>query len=166
VLDPLTGLFNRRHFDAALKRELARSRRKNVPVSLVLVDIDHFKNVNDGYGHAVGDAVLRTIAQQLRLGIREGDIACRYGGEEMVLLLPECTAADAGMRAEAIRAALATITPNPEGDGPERITASFGVAAYPVHAQDAEALFWAADKALYRAKQHGRNRVVTGAEVG
>jgi diguanylate cyclase (GGDEF)-like protein len=165
VLDPLTGLFNRRHFDAALKRELARSRRKNVPVSLVLVDIDHFKNVNDGYGHAVGDAVLRTIAQQLRLGIREGDIACRYGGEEMVLLLPECTAADAGARAEAIRVALAAITPNPEGDGPERITASFGVAAYPVHAQDAEALFWAADKALYRAKQHGRNRVVTGAEV-
>jgi diguanylate cyclase (GGDEF)-like protein len=160
VLDPLTGLFNRRHFDAALKRELARARRKNVPVSLVLVDIDHFKRVNDDYGHAIGDAVLRTIAQQLRLGIREGDIACRYGGEEMVLLLPECTAADASKRAEVIRAALSTITPNPEGDGPERVTASFGVAAYPVHAQDAEALFWAADKALYRAKQYGRNRVV------
>ena len=163
VLDPLTGLFNRRHFDAALKRELARARRKNVPVSLVLVDIDHFKRVNDDYGHAVGDAVLRTIAQQLRLGIREGDIACRYGGEEMVLLLPECSAADAGRRAEVIRVALAAITPNPEGEGPERVTASFGVAAYPVHAQDAEALFWAADKALYRAKQYGRNRVVAEA---
>jgi diguanylate cyclase (GGDEF)-like protein len=163
VLDPLTGLFNRRHFDAALKRELARARRKNVPVSLVLVDIDHFKRVNDDYGHAIGDAVLRTIAQQLRLGIREGDIACRYGGEEMVLLLPECTAADASKRAEAIRVALAGITPNPEGEGPESVTASFGVAAYPVHAQDAEALFWAADKALYRAKQYGRNRVVAEA---
>jgi len=163
VLDPLTGLFNRRHFDAALKRELARARRKNVPVSLVLVDIDHFKRVNDDYGHAIGDAVLRTIAQQLRLGIREGDIACRYGGEEMVLLLPECTAADASKRAEAIRVALAAITPNPEGEGPETVTASFGVAAYPVHAQDAEALFWAADKALYRAKQYGRNRVVAEA---
>jgi len=163
VLDPLTGLFNRRHFDAALKRELARARRKNVPVSLVMVDIDHFKRVNDDYGHAIGDAVLRTIAQQLRLGIREGDIACRYGGEEMVLLLPECTAADASKRAEAIRVALAGITPNPEGEGPESVTASFGVAAYPVHAQDAEALFWAADKALYRAKQHGRNRVVAEA---
>jgi diguanylate cyclase (GGDEF)-like protein len=162
VLDPLTGLFNRRHFDAALKRELARARRKNVPVSLVLVDIDHFKRVNDDYGHAVGDAVLRTFAQQLRLGIREGDIACRYGGEEMVLLLPECAAADAGARAEAIRIALAAITPNPEGDGPQQVTASFGVAAYPAHAQDAEALFWAADKALYRAKQQGRNRVATG----
>jgi diguanylate cyclase (GGDEF)-like protein len=161
VLDPLTGLFNRRHFDAALKRELARARRKNVPVSLVLVDIDHFKRVNDDYGHAVGDAVLRTIAQQLRLGIREGDIACRYGGEEMVLLLPECAAADAGVRAEAIRIALAAIAPHPQGEGPQRVTASFGVAAYPVHAQDAEALFWAADKALYRAKQHGRNQVVT-----
>ena len=163
VLDPLTGLFNRRHFDAALKRELARARRKNVPVSLVLVDIDHFKRVNDDYGHAIGDAVLRTFAQQLRLGIREGDIACRYGGEEMVLLLPECTAADASKRAEAIRIALAGITPNPEGEGPESVTASFGVAAYPVHAQDAEALFWAADKALYRAKQYGRNRVVAEA---
>jgi diguanylate cyclase (GGDEF)-like protein len=160
VLDPLTGLFNRRHFDAALKRELARARRKHVPVSLVLVDIDHFKRVNDEYGHAVGDAVLRTIAQQLRLGIREGDIACRYGGEEMVLLLPECATADASRRAEAIRVALAAITPNPEGEGPERVTASFGVATYPVHAQDGEALFWAADKALYRAKQYGRNRVV------
>jgi diguanylate cyclase (GGDEF)-like protein len=163
VLDPLTGLFNRRHFDAALKRELARARRKNVPVSLVLVDIDHFKRVNDDYGHAIGDAVLRTIAQQLRLGIREGDIACRYGGEEMVLLLPECSAADASRRAEVIRLALAAITPNPEGEGPERVTASFGVAAYPMHAQDAEALFWAADKALYRAKQYGRNRVVAEA---
>jgi diguanylate cyclase (GGDEF)-like protein len=163
VLDPLTGLFNRRHFDAALKRELARARRKEVPVSLVLVDIDHFKRVNDEYGHAVGDAVLRTIAQQLRLGIREGDIACRYGGEEMVLLLPECTAIDAGVRAEAIRIALGGIKPNAEGEGPERITASFGVAAYPVHAQDAEARFWAADKALYRAKEHGRDRVATGA---
>ena len=163
VLDPLTGLFNRRHFDAALKRELARARRKNVPVSLVLVDIDHFKRVNDEYGHAVGDAVLRTFAQQLRLGIREGDIACRYGGEEMVLLLPECTATDAGNRAEAIRIALAAIAPHPEGEGPQKVTASFGVAAYPAHAQDAEALFWAADKALYRAKQQGRNRVVTGA---
>jgi diguanylate cyclase (GGDEF)-like protein len=162
VLDPLTGLFNRRHFDAALKRELARARRRNVPVSLVLVDVDHFKRVNDEHGHAVGDAVLRTIAQQLRLGIREGDIACRYGGEEMVLVLPECTAADAGKRAEALRAALAAITPNPEGEGPERVTASFGVAAYPVHAQDAEGLFWAADKALFRAKQYGRNRVVAG----
>jgi len=163
VLDPLTGLFNRRHFDAALKRELARARRKNVPVSLVLVDIDHFKRVNDDYGHAVGDAVLRTIAQQLRQGIREGDIACRYGGEELVLLLPECTAADACARAEAIRGALESATPNPEGDGPERITASFGVASYPVHAQDAESLFWATDKALYRAKQAGRNRVLMGA---
>ncbi|KAF1858355.1 hypothetical protein Lal_00014861 [Lupinus albus] len=159
VLDPLTGLFNRRHFDAALKRELARARRKNVPVSLVLVDIDHFKRVNDDYGHAVGDAVLRTIAQQLRLGIREGDIACRYGGEEMVLLLPECAAPDAGKRAEAIRIALAAIAPHPEGEGPQRVTASFGVAAYPAHAQDGEALFWAADKALYRAKQQGRNQV-------
>ncbi|SDD92614.1 diguanylate cyclase (GGDEF) domain-containing protein [Massilia sp. PDC64] len=162
VLDPLTGLFNRRHFDAALKRELARARRKNVPVSLVLVDIDHFKRVNDDYGHAVGDAVLRTIAQQLRLGIREGDIACRYGGEEMVLLLPECAAEDARARAEAIRIALAAIAPHPAGEGPQQVTASFGVVAYPAHAQDAEALFWAADKALYRAKEQGRNRVVTG----
>ena len=162
VLDPLTGLFNRRHFDATVKRELARARRKHVPVSLVVVDIDHFKRVNDDYGHAVGDAVLRTIAQQLRLGIREGDIACRYGGEEMVLLLPECAARDAGARAEAIRLALASIRPNPEGEGPERVTASFGVAAYPAHAEDAESLFWAADKALYRAKQRGRNQVVMG----
>lgn len=161
--DPLSGLANRRHFHAALEREVDRVARSGEAALLMMLDIDHFKRVNDEYGHAVGDAVLRTIAQQLRLGIREGDIACRYGGEEMVLLLPECTAIDAGVRAEAIRIALGGIKPNAEGEGPERITASFGVAAYPVHAQDAEALFWAADKALYRAKEHGRDRVATGA---
>lgn len=161
LLDPLTGLFNRRYFDETLKRELVRARRKAMPLSLLVLDIDHFKRVNDSFGHAAGDAVLRTIAQQIRAWVREGDVACRYGGEEFVILLPECGVEVSTGRAERLRAAIESTLPHADGSGPERVTASFGVAEYPSHGGDAEALFWAADKALYRAKQLGRNRVVT-----
>jgi diguanylate cyclase (GGDEF)-like protein len=166
VLDALTGLFNRRYFDETLKRELARSRRKSAPMSLLVLDIDHFKRVNDSYGHAAGDAVLRTIAQQVRSWIREGDVACRYGGEEFVILMPECGVEVSTLRADMLRAAIEATVLNADGHGPHKVTASFGVAEYPSHGADADALFWAADKALYRAKQLGRNRVVTVGEDG
>jgi diguanylate cyclase (GGDEF)-like protein len=166
VLDPLTGLFNRRYFDETLKRELARARRKSVPMSLLVLDIDHFKRVNDDFGHAAGDAVLRALGQQIRASIREGDVACRYGGEEFVILMPECGVEVSSVRAGLLREAIAAAILNGDGQGPERVTASFGVAEYPSHGADAEALFWAADKALYRAKQLGRNRVVTVGEDG
>lgn len=164
VLDPLTGLYNRRHFDATLARELARARRKAAPLSLLVLDIDHFKQVNDRHGHAAGDAVLRTIAQRIRAWGREGDVACRYGGEEFVMLLPECAVEAAAARADVLRRAIASMPASP-GGGPEQVTASIGVAAWPAQGDGADALFWAADKALYRAKQGGRNRVtVAGAE--
>jgi diguanylate cyclase (GGDEF)-like protein len=166
VLDPLTGLFNRRYFDETLKRELARARRKSAPMSLLVLDIDHFKRVNDDFGHAAGDAVLRALGQQIRASIREGDVACRYGGEEFVILMPECGVEVSSVRAGLLREAIAAAILNGDGQGPERVTASFGVAEYPSHGADAEALFWAADKALYRAKQLGRNRVVTVGEDG
>ncbi|ALK95530.1 hypothetical protein AB595_28190 [Massilia sp. WF1] len=165
VLDPLTGLFNRRYFDETLKRELSRSRRMGVPLSLVVLDVDHFKRVNDGFGHATGDAVLRAIAQLVRQSIRDCDVACRYGGEELVILMPDCAQADAARRAEALRADIAGAPPMHEGAGPAAITASFGVAQYPLHGPDAEALFWAADKALYQAKREGRNRVVAASQA-
>ena len=160
VLDPLTGLFNRRYFEETLRRELARSRRMASPLSLVVLDVDHFKRVNDGYGHATGDAVLRAIAQLVRQSIRDCDVACRYGGEELVILMPDCAQPDAARCAEALRADIAGAPPMLEGAGPDTITASLGVAEFPIHGPDAEALFRAADKALYQAKREGRNRVV------
>lgn len=160
VLDPLTGLFNRRYFDETLKRELARSRRMAAPLSLIMLDIDHFKHVNDGFGHEAGDAVLRAIAQLVRQSIRDCDVACRFGGEELVILMPDCSQPDAARRAESLRADIAGALPLLDGAGPAAVTASFGVAEYPIHGPDAEALFRAADKALYQAKREGRNRVV------
>jgi diguanylate cyclase (GGDEF)-like protein len=160
VLDPLTGLFNRRYFDETLKRELARSRRMAAPLSLIVLDIDHFKRVNDGFGHEAGDAVLRAIAQLVRQSIRDCDVACRFGGEELVILMPDCSQPDAARRAESLRADIAGAPPLLDGAGPAAVTATFGVAEYPIHGPDAEALFRAADKALYQAKREGRNRVV------
>jgi len=128
---------------------------------LLVLDIDHFKRVNDSCGHAIGDAVLRTVAQQIRAWVREGDVACRYGGEEFVTLLPDCGVEVSTGRAERLRAALEATLLQADGRGPEQVTASFGVAGFPNHGGEAEALFRAADKALYRAKQLGRNRVVT-----
>jgi len=164
VLDPLTGLFNRRYFEETLRRELARSRRMASPLSLVVLDVDHFKRVNDGYGHATGDAVLRTIAQLVRQSIRDCDVACRYGGEELVILMPDCAQQDAARRAEVLRADIAGAPPMPDGAGPDTITASFGVAEFPIHGPDAEALFRAADRALYQAKREGRNRVIAAGQ--
>jgi diguanylate cyclase (GGDEF)-like protein len=165
VLDPLTGLFNRRYFDETLRRELARSRRMASPLSLVVLDVDHFKHVNDGFGHAAGDAVLRAIAQLVRQSIRYCDVACRYGGEELVILMPDCAQPDAARRAEALRADIAGAPPMNDGAGPDIITASFGVAEYPLHGADADALFLAADQAMYRAKREGRNRVVLAGQA-
>jgi diguanylate cyclase (GGDEF)-like protein len=158
VQDSLTGLFNRRYFDEAVNRELSRARRKALPTSLVVLDIDHFKRVNDTYGHGTGDNVLCAIARQISVAIREGDIACRYGGEELVILMPECPADVAADRAEELRAAIEACIP--EAGGPGQVTASFGVAEYPTHGSDAESLFRAADRAMYRAKHQGRNQVV------
>jgi diguanylate cyclase (GGDEF)-like protein len=164
VLDPLTGLFNRRYFDETLRRELARARRMASPLSLVVLDVDHFKRVNDGFGHAAGDAVLRAIAQLVRQSIRYCDVACRYGGEELVILMPDCAQPDAVRRAESLRADIAGAPPMNDGAGPDTITASFGVAEFPLHGPDADALFRAADQAMYRAKREGRNRVVRAAQ--
>ena len=161
IRDPLTGLFNRRFFEEFLIRELARAGRKTHQLSVVVLDIDHFKRINDTFGHGAGDMVLRRVGPILQAHVRQSDIACRIGGEEFLLLLSELTLPTAIQRAEDIRKALLemSLTYDDKALGP--ITASFGAAAYPDHGHTVEALFRAADEALYKAKRAGRDRVVS-----
>jgi diguanylate cyclase (GGDEF)-like protein len=149
--DSLTGLANRRVFEDALAREVARSKRTGAPVSLVLVDVDHFKSVNDSYGHQCGDEVLRAVAETLAGACREGDLPARYGGEEFAVLLPGCPPR------EAYRVAQRLATAVREGDLPVPVTISAGVAGMPMNAATADALLTAADTALYAAKNSGRD---------
>jgi diguanylate cyclase (GGDEF)-like protein len=159
TVDELTGLYNRRYFDEACRHELFRAERKKTPFALVMVDLDHFKRMNDTYGHDAGDQVLREAAHRVQDGVRRSDIACRYGGEELVLLLPECDAQAAAKCAEGIRRALAAMTLSYRDLALPAVTASFGVAAWPEHGDSMEALLQAADAALYTSKNAGRNRV-------
>lgn len=157
--DGLTGLMNRRALIEALHREVERSRRLGSALSVVMIDLDHFKDVNDRYGHAMGDAVLRGVSATLRSGIRAMDLAGRYGGEELCLVLPDTDAVGAATVAESLRAAIAA-QPYEDAQQSVNVTASFGVAAFHKENRDsAELLLRAADAALYRAKTGGRNRV-------
>lgn len=152
--DGLTGLANRNEFDAALERELSRAQRTGTSLSLVLVDVDHFKVVNDTHGHQVGDQVLRQVGAGLERLVRREDVAARYGGEEFVVLLPGVDGEGGTAFAERVRERL-----NTEVDA-VTITVSAGVACYPDNARDVDELVGRADGALYAAKRSGRNRVV------
>ena len=157
TIDPLTGCHNRRGFDEILGVEFQRARRYQRPLSLVLLDIDHFKTINDAFGHEVGDNALQRIGRAVRHTFRNTDSACRYGGEEFALIFPE-TPKDEGARlAERLRTLIETLPPNAEV--PRSLTASFGVAAYPEDGNDITSMIRAADRALYLAKANGRNRV-------
>jgi len=154
--DPLTGLSNRRHFFERGAQELRRAARYRRPLALLMLDIDHFKSVNDRFGHEAGDAVLRDLAERLRTGLRSSDLPGRIGGEEFAALLPETTAEQAEGLAERLRAAIAA---SPLGPG-ARITVSLGVAlALPASEDSIDAVLRRADAALYRAKAGGRNQV-------
>lgn len=157
-IDALTGLSNRRHFEEQLQRIIAETDRFGGFGSLVLVDIDHFKSVNDTYGHQAGDQVLRQIARQLADGVRTVDVCARYGGEELAILLPQTGIEGARDLAERLRQSIADRTVRVGGDE-IRVTASFGVATYPDPVKVKESLFPAADRALYAAKHDGRNCV-------
>ena len=157
--DALTGLNNRGEFQRQLKEEEERSRRYNRSFSLLILDIDHFKTVNDSYGHQAGDEVLRALAARLREQNRPVDHAARYGGDELVVILPETTNDGALALAERLRTAVAdTAIPITEGRTIS-VTISIGVATFPADAGSETALIAAADKALYAAKQGGRNRI-------
>lgn len=155
--DPLTGVCNRRYMEDCLRRELARIARDGQTLSVLMVDIDHFKAVNDRWGHEAGDATLRATAHGLGRHTREGDVVCRYGGEEFVVILPGTDLDTAVRRAEQLRAAAAAGTVDEPGVQP--VTLSIGVANAPQHGHTPDALLGAADRALYRAKGEGRNRV-------
>ena len=159
IRDPLTGLFNRRYLEESLERELRRAHRRSLPVAVIMIDIDHFKSFNDTFGHEAGDLMLKEVATLLRANIRAEDIACRYGGEELVLILPEMTFELAQERAERLAAAVRHLRiPQPlQVFG--TVTISAGVAVFPTHGSSGRAVLNAADQALYRAKQLGRDRV-------
>ncbi len=158
--DGLTGLANRRVFEDVLAREVARSRRTGEPLSLVVFDVDHFKRVNDTYGHQAGDDVLRRVAQVLAGAARDVDLVARYGGEEFTVILPDCSLDDAVRVAERMRSGL-PVDPHLAG-----VTLSAGVACMPINAGDEEALIAAADEAMYTSKRSGRDRTTRSSRRG
>jgi diguanylate cyclase (GGDEF)-like protein len=160
IRDPLTDLFNRRYMEEALEQELHRSKRAASQLAVIMVDIDHFKGFNDNFGHDAGDAVLRSLGDFLKKHVRGSDIACRYGGEEFILILSPVMADGARQRAEKIRAGAAMLQVTHAGRDLGPITISLGVAIFPMHADAASAIVKAADRALYQAKRDGRNRLV------
>ncbi len=155
--DPLTGLYNRRYLEESMGHEIIRAERNGQSIGIVMCDLDHFKRVNDTYGHLVGDEVLKAFAELLRSHSRGSDIVCRFGGEEFLLMLPDMSLDIAYKRAEQLRASLAAKHIGKPGI---QVTASFGVAAFPVDGKTQDTLISAVDTAMYQAKEAGRNRVV------
>ncbi|MFM5932415.1 MAG: diguanylate cyclase [Novosphingobium sp.] len=153
--DPLTGLYNRRYMEDALERYLSLAERLGNATSVLMIDLDDFKKLNDEHGHAKGDAVLRDVAGQMVGALRPSDVVCRYGGEEFLVILPNCPLEDAAGKADQIRARIEALSETHQA----RISASFGVAAVPSTSTTAADLIPLADAALFRAKRSGKNRV-------
>lgn len=162
--DELTGLHNRRRFNEALADEVARAQRDGSTLCLAMIDIDHFKAFNDRFGHPAGDAVLRAVGQAVQQAVRRSDIACRFGGEEIALLLPNSSAAGAIGHLEALCRRLAALELHFEGRALPPVTVSIGVARAQGGKIDAEGLLQRADRALYAAKRQGRNGVVADSD--
>ncbi len=165
VRDPLTGLFNRRYMQETLAQEQHRATRNKTQLAVIMIDIDHFKQFNDKFGHDGGDAVLRALGGFLKNHVRRSDIVCRFGGEEFALILSPSTTEGALSRAEKIRAAIGRLKVHHANQDLGAITLSFGVAIFPDNAGDSASLIKAADVALYQAKHQGRNRVVASQEL-
>jgi diguanylate cyclase (GGDEF)-like protein len=160
VRDPLTGLFNRRHMEESLQRELHRAARNGKQVPVFMMDLDHFKQFNDSFGHEAGDILLREFGSLLTTQIRGSDIACRYGGEEFVVILVEAGLDVARQRADSLREQVRDMRVQHQGQMLRRVTVSIGVAAFPDHGTSSSQLLNAADKALYAAKAEGGDHVV------
>lgn len=158
IRDPLTGLYNRYYLRSVFAHELRRAERAEYPVSVIMLDIDHFKDVNDAHGHRAGDQMLRVLGTMIRLQVRRADIACRYGGEEFLVVLPEAPLDVALARAETIRTRFESLLVEHDGNV-LHCTLSAGVACFPDHGSTPDALIQAADQALYTAKKRGRNQV-------
>jgi diguanylate cyclase (GGDEF)-like protein/PAS domain S-box-containing protein len=165
IRDPLTGLYNRRHMEESLLREERRALRRGTPLGIMVIDVDHFKSFNDTYGHAAGDALLRALGSFLGEHTRGEDIACRYGGEEFTLILPEASLENTRQRAEELRKRVNEQLRIKLRRKWCKITISAGVAVFPEHGSSAGEVLKAADVALYRAKAEGRDRVAAAAKV-
>ncbi len=160
IRDPLTGLFNRRYMEETLERELRRAERRQSPLGIIMFDLDHFKKFNDTFGHPAGDVVLREIGALLQTRVRVEDIACRYGGEEFLIILPEASLEDTLKRAEQLREGIKQLHVEYHDQALGAVTVSLGVAVFPDHGSTTEVIVRGADAALYRAKREGRDRVV------
>jgi diguanylate cyclase (GGDEF)-like protein len=160
ITDPLTGLHNLRSLRELLPRELLRARRRDSPLAVIMIDVDHFKRVNDSLGHEAGDEVLKELGALFKKSIRGSDIACRYGGAEFAVVLADATSEGARRRAEDIRAAVKRVELKHGGKPIGGLTVSLGVALAPYHADQTTTLLRKADEALYQAKSAGRDRVV------
>jgi diguanylate cyclase (GGDEF)-like protein len=161
IHDPLTGLMNRRSMYEFLEKEILRTTRKKQPMGVILIDIDHFKTINDTYGHGAGDAMLREFGLFSQKHIRGGDFACRYGGEEFLLILTEASLENVKERAEQLRKEARLLAVHYRSSVLDPITLSLGVAVYPENGRTAQELLLAADAALYQAKADGRDRIAT-----
>lgn len=161
IRDPLTGLFNRRYMEESLRLEIRKAERMRSSLGCIMVDIDYFKKYNDTWGHAAGDTLLRELATFLQNQVRTSDIVCRYGGEEFTLILPDASLEIATERAEQIRGQVSQLRIEGHGNGHASVSLSLGVACYPDHGLETEAVLRAADRGLYEAKREGRNQVRT-----
>ncbi len=159
IRDPLTGWFNRRFLEETLEREISRSARNRRPLAILMMDVDRFKEFNDSYGHVAGDVALQSVCQLIKNQIRNEDAACRYGGDELVLILPDTSPELAAERAEAIRTAVGQVEMQYRGQPAGTLTLSCGIATSPANGITAQELLRAADAALFRAKREGRDRV-------
>jgi diguanylate cyclase (GGDEF)-like protein len=161
-VDGLTGIFNRRYFETRIAEEIERASRYQHAMSVIMFDIDHFKRLNDEFGHLLGDDVLRHVSNLFGQNIRKADVACRYGGEEFAIIVPETTGDDAFSVADKLRRVIAqTAFPGV----PRPVTVTAGVASYPANGTSRDELVKAADEALYAGKQAGRNTVVTASNI-
>ncbi|GAB4527293.1 MAG: hypothetical protein Tsb0014_07940 [Pleurocapsa sp.] len=158
--DPLTGLFNRRYLEESLTKEIDRAKRKQQFIGVMIMDIDHFKRFNDTYSHHAGDLVLQKVGAYLLKKVRQYDLACRYGGEELVIIMPDASLENAILRAEEIREGIKQLKLEYEGVRLPQVTVSVGVSCFPDDGINSPSLIRAADKALYQAKKQGRDRVV------
>jgi diguanylate cyclase (GGDEF)-like protein len=165
IRDPLTGLFNRRYMEESLERELRRADRKGHPIGVLMLDLDHFNQFNNTFGHQAGDALLQAFGELLRANVRVEDIACRYGGEEFTCILPEASLEVAAERARLIVDETRRLRVQLRGQSLGPITTSAGVAVFPDHGMTGEALVHAADRALYAAKAEGRDQVVVAEAI-
>jgi diguanylate cyclase (GGDEF)-like protein len=160
IHDPLTDLFNRRYLEETLPRDLYQAQRRNTPLSVVMLDLDGFKQFNDSFGHGPGDALLRELGRALREPLRKSDIACRYGGDEFLLVLPDSSTTDTQARLEEIRTSLKRLQIRHGEQVLGMITLSAGIAQTPEHGTTTNELLQAADEAMYAAKQSGGDRIV------